>query len=112
MVLTPRLIREALEEHVRPVRRPAHRSGQQRQFPIVTWTDEAIRMFTDHALGPLTTREVHALIDWIDERPDLAAKLDTLDRESLREELRVLAQPLLEARRAAPSPSCTSINRT
>ena len=69
-------------------------------------------MFTDHALGPLTTREVHALIDWIDERPDLAAKLDALDRESLRQELWVLAQPLLEARRAAPSPSFTSNNRT
>ena len=37
----------------------------------MTWTDVAIRMFTDHALGPLTAREVHALIDWIDERPDL-----------------------------------------
>ena len=69
-------------------------------------------MFTDHALGPLTTREVHALIDWIDERPDLAAKLDTLDRESLRQELWVLTQPLLEARRAVSLPTCTPNNRT
>jgi hypothetical protein len=58
--------------------------GQQRQFPIVTWTDEAIRMFTDHALGPLTTRDLHALIDWIDERPDLA------QLPQLRRKLRVL----------------------
>jgi hypothetical protein len=69
-------------------------------------------MFADHALGPLTTRDLHALIDSIDERPELAAKLDTLDRESLRQELWVLAQPLLETRRAAPSPSRTSNNQT
>jgi hypothetical protein len=69
-------------------------------------------MFSDHALGPLATRDAHALIDWIDERPELAAKLDTLDRESLRQELWVLAQPLLKARRAAASPSRTSNNRT
>ena len=79
---------------------------------MVTWADEAIRMFTDHALGFLTAGDVRVLIDWIDERPDLAAKLDALDRESLRQELWVLAQPLLEARRAPPSPSFTSNNRT
>lgn len=65
--------------------------------PMVTWADEAIRMFTDRTLGPLTACDVRVLIDWIDGHPELAGKLEDLDRESLRKELRVLALPLLEA---------------
>ena len=71
---------------------------------MVTWTDEAIRMFTDGALGSLTVRDVRALIDQIDECPELERKLEELDRESLRQELLVLALPLLEARQATRSP--------
>ena len=67
---------------------------------MVTWVDEAIRMFTDHALGCLTAGDVHLLIDWIDERPEVARKLEGLDWESLRQELWVLALPLLQARQA------------
>ena len=70
---------------------------------MATWADEAIRMFTDRAFGPLIPRDVHALIDWVDERPALARKLEGLDRESLRKELRVLAMSLLPARRPTPS---------
>jgi hypothetical protein len=64
---------------------------------MVTWADEAIRMFTDRAFGPLTARDVQALIDQIDECPELARKLEELDRESLRQELWVRALPLREA---------------
>ena len=71
---------------------------------MVTWADEAIRMFADRALGLLTAGDVHVLIDWIDERPEVALKLGKLDRESLRQELWVLALRLLEARRATPLP--------
>ena len=80
---------------------------------MVTWADEAIRMFMDRAFGPLTTRDVHALIDQIDERPELARRLEGLDRESRRQELLVFALPLLEARRASHAfPSYRSIWRT
>ena len=71
---------------------------------VVTWADEAIRMFTDGALGSLTVRDVRALIDQIDECPELARKLEELDRESLRQELWVRALPLREARQATSSP--------
>ena len=71
---------------------------------MVTLTDEAIRMFTDRSLGSLTARDVRALIDQIDECPELERKLEELDRESLRQELWVLALRLLEARRATPLP--------
>jgi hypothetical protein len=59
-------------------------------------------MFTDRTLGLSVPRDVHALIDWIDDRPEVARKLQALDRESRRQELRTLAQPLVEARRATP----------
>ena len=80
------------------------RAWVSRDPPMVTWADEAIRMFTDRALGPLTARDVHVLIDWIDELPELAHKLEELDRESLRQELWVLALRLLEARQTTPLP--------
>jgi hypothetical protein len=71
---------------------------------MTTWADEAIRMYTEDALGPLTAEDVHALIDAIDECRDLACKLDELDRESQRKELWKLALPLHKARRVTPSP--------
>ena len=71
---------------------------------MVTWADEAIHMFRDRALGSLTARDVQALIDRIDDRPELARKLEELDRESRRKELWALALPLLAARQAEQSP--------
>ena len=71
---------------------------------MVTWADEAIRMFTGHALGSLTAQDVRALIDRIDEHPELERKLEKLDRESLRQELWMLALPLHKARQAEQSP--------
>ena len=69
---------------------------------MLTWADEAIRMFTERVFGPLTARDIRALIDQIDESPELARKLEGLDRESRRQELRVLALPILEASREPP----------
>ena len=71
---------------------------------MLTWADEAIRMFTDRTLGLRNARDVHALIDWIDERPELVHKLEELDEKPLRQELLLLALPLREARQATPSP--------
>jgi hypothetical protein len=71
---------------------------------MVTWADEAIRMFMDRSFGSLTARDVRALIDQIDERPKLARKLEALEGEARRQELWVLALPLLEAYPATPSP--------
>lgn len=71
---------------------------------MVTWADEAIRMYTDGALGSLTAQDVRALIDHIDERPELARRLGELDQESRRNELWELARSLMVARRATPSP--------
>ena len=75
---------------------------------MVTWADEAVRMFTDHAFGSLTARDVRALIDRIDACPELARKLEELDRESRRRELGLLA---LEAREATPSPFAAAKSR-
>ena len=72
---------------------------------MATWADEAIRMYTDRAFGFLTAQDVRALIDQIDERPELARKLEKLDRDLQRQELRMLALRLLEARKATPSPA-------
>jgi hypothetical protein len=68
-------------------------------------------MFTDRALHPLVPRDVHSLIDWIDDRPEVARKLAELDRESQRKELRVLALPLMEARQSERAPFDFSVSR-
>ena len=68
---------------------------------MLTWADVAIHMYMDRSFGSLTAQDVRSLIDWIDERPELARKLEEFAGESLRRELALLA---LEVREVTPSP--------
>ncbi len=43
-------------------------------------------------LGRLTAANVHTLIDLVDEQPDLRQRLEELDADSLRKELRQRAR--------------------
>ena len=65
----------------------------------MTWADEAVRMYNEGELDPLTAADVHALIDLVDEDSGLRQKLEGLERKAQRAELRILAAQLVRTRR-------------